>query len=126
MFNDMDWPNLLISLLGGGAVASALSIYNAKSNKDTIDIGNFHSLIEEERAERESIKQEYREYQKAVDRKVEQVKREMTEMRLENQKMIASIYQAYRCKYPEQSRDCPVIQMFTSNCNDCDNKNGCT
>ena len=52
----MEWYNILVLLLGGfGGISGVISLYHAKSNKDTIDIKNLHSIIEEERKEREGL-----------------------------------------------------------------------
>lgn len=112
---------LLLGAVGGvsGIVGGFITMYNAKSNKDTIDISNFHSLLEEERTERKNLSQEYHEYKEIVENKVANVKKEFEKLRQENQKMLRSIYQAYRCKLPERMHDCPVIKSFNNDCS-CD------
>lgn len=118
----MNWYEIIVMVVGAfGGVGGLLSVYNAKSNKDTIDISNMRSLIEEERAERQNLSREYHEYKDSVTRKVESVKEEFDALKQENQKMLRAIYQAYRCRFPEETKDCPVIQMF-QNCQDCQRK----
>lgn len=113
----MNWVELVVMILGAiGGTTGIISIYHAKSKKDTIDISNFHSLIEEERAERKNLLQEYHAYKNEVNDKVLSVKNDFEEMKQENQKMLKSIYQAYRCTLPEKMSECPVIQMFQDNC----------
>ena len=54
----MDWVTILVSVIGAiGGIGGIVTIYHAKSNKDAIDIQNFHSLIEEERTERKQLKE---------------------------------------------------------------------
>lgn len=112
--NDMEWINVVISILAGvGGVSGLIALYNAKSNKDTIDISNFHSLIEEERTERTNLRKEFDEYKLEVHTRVDAVKKEIADMRMENQKMVASIYSAYRCHLPANvETDCPVLTTF--------------
>lgn len=113
----MEWYNVLVLIVGAfGGVGGFISIYNAKSNKDSIDIKNFHSLLEEERIERKNLANEYHEYKNVVERKVETVKVEFEKLRQDNQKMLKSIYQAYRCRLPEKMHDCPVIAAFNNDC----------
>ena len=113
----MEWYNILVLLLGGfGGISGVISLYHAKSNKDTIDIKNLHSIIEEERKEREDLTKEYYQYRQFVDKKVESVKKDFEELKAENKKMIKAIYQAYRCKLPEKMHDCPVIKTFEDSC----------
>ena len=113
----MEWYNILVLLLGGfGGISGVISLYHAKSNKDTIDIKNLHSIIEEERKERENLSKEYYQYRQFVDKKVESVKKDFEELKAENKKMIKAIYQAYRCTFPEKMHDCPVIKTFEDSC----------
>lgn len=113
----MEWYNILVLLLGGfGGISGVISLYHAKSNKDTIDIKNLHSIIEEERKERENLSKEYYQYRQFVDKKVESVKKDFEELKDENKKMIKAIYQAYRCTFPERMHDCPVIKTFEDSC----------
>lgn len=99
-----------------GGIGGLISLYQAKSNKDTIDISNLHSLIEEERTERKNLSQEYHDYKALVEIKVENVQKEFDELKKENQMMIKSIYQAYRCRLPEKLHECPVIKAFNNDC----------
>lgn len=113
----MEWYNILVLILGGfGGISGIISLYHAKSNKDTIDIKNLHSIIEEERKEREDLTKEYYQYRQFVDKKVDSVKKDFEELKAENKKMIKAIYQAYRCKLPEKMHDCPVIKTFEDSC----------
>ena len=81
----MNWYDIIVILFGAvGGTTGLISLYHAKSKKDTIDISNFHSLLEEERTERKNLSQEYHEYKGIVERKVENVKKEFDELRHEN------------------------------------------
>lgn len=117
----MAWYEIVGVLLGSvggisGIVGGFITMYNAKSNKDTIDISNLHSIIEDERKERETLKKEYYQYRQFVDEKVASVKKDFEELKKENQKMVKAIYQAYRCTYPDKIHDCPVIKSFEDSC----------
>lgn len=120
----MAWYEIVGVLLGAvggisGIVGGFITMYNAKSNKDTIDIKNLHSIIEDERAERENLTKEYYQYRRFVEEKVASVKKDFEELKAENQKMVKAIYQAYRCTYPDKLHDCPVIKSFEDSCH-CD------
>ena len=113
----MEWYHIIGVVLGAfGGVSGMISLYTAKSNKDTIDIKNLHSIIEDERKERENLSKEYYQYRQFVDQKVASVKKDFEELKSENKKMIKAIYQAYRCTLPEKMHDCPVIKTFEDSC----------
>lgn len=117
--NKMNWADIVVMVVGAfGGVTGLVSLYNAKSNKDTIDIKNFHLLIEEERTERQNLAQEYREYKEEVNKKVDEVRHRFEKVESDNRKMLGAIYQAYRCRFPETTDDCPVIRMFNE-CHSC-------
>ena len=120
----MVWYEILGIVLGAlGGTGGIISIYKAKSQKNTIDISNFHSLIEEERTERDLIRQEFREYKEEVEHKVTEVKKAFAKLEADNTKLTTAILRAYRCKYPEKAEDCPVIKAYQkeNKCNECNN-----
>ena len=114
------WAGLALGMVGG--TGGLISLYHAKPKKDAIDIQNFHALIEEERKERTILAEEHRAYKEEVNAKVKQVKQDFEKLREENRMMLRAIYQAYRCRFPEDIGDCPVISMFNNQCARCKNK----
>ena len=119
----MDILTIIVSILGAfGGVGGFIALYNAKANKNSIEINNFHQLIEEERAQRESLKAEYESYRQIVNDKVDSIKQEVMQMREQNYKMQASIYSAFRCAYLEKVEDCIVYSNFNKlGCSGCAN-----
>ena len=118
----MEWIGILISVIGAiGGIGGVVSIYHAKSNKDAIDINNFHALIEEERTERQILRKEYEDYKQSVNTRVDEVKREVAEMKAANMTMKAAIYSAYRCTLPTDiDVECPVIATYKKlDCSNC-------
>lgn len=130
----MDWGSIIIAVIGSGVLSTIISaIFDSirqkreqkakkreqESKTDTIDIDNFHKLIEEERRERELMRKEHREYKEEVALRVDEVKKEMLEMRKEREDMISAILQGYACKLPEKPDACPVLRRFKEcqNCN---------
>lgn len=119
-----DWVNIIVLILGAiGGTGGLITLYHAKSKKDTIDLQNFQALIDEERKERTILAEEHRAYKEEVNKKIVQVKQEFAELKKENQVMLRAIYQAYRCRFPEDVEDCPVITMFSKkHCSQCQEK----
>ena len=122
----MEWYNIVVLILGGlgsiGGVAGGISIYNARSNKQTIDISNLTSIIEEERKERTALRQEYDDYKESVDERIRMFKVEFDKMKKNNLRYLKAVYQAYRCKFPKNACDCPVIKAIEDSgvCDACD------
>lgn len=118
----MNWYELAMGFLGViGGGAGFISIYQAKSNKQTIDISNLSSIIKEEREERESLRKEYDAYKESVDERIRMFKVEFDKMKKNNVKYLKAVYQAYRCTYPQNVCDCPVIKAIEESgvCEDC-------
>lgn len=121
----MEWYNIVLLILSGvggiGGVAGGISIYQAKSNKQTIDISNLSSIIKEEREERASLRKEYDDYKESVDERIRMFKVEFEKMKSNNAKYLKAVYQAYRCKYPQNVCDCPVIKAIEDSdiCDEC-------
>jgi peptidoglycan hydrolase CwlO-like protein len=118
----MEWYNIIIAIVGGiGGVSGIISLYNAKSNKTTVDISNYQQLLEDIRKERDTARQENENYRKHVHDRVEEVKQEFTQLKKENEEFKKSILQAYRCPFPEKIQDCPVVQIYEAieNCKTC-------
>lgn len=129
----MDWGSIILALIGSGVVSTIVTaIFDSirqkreqkakereqESKTDTIDIDNFHKLIEEEREERKLMREEHEEYKKSVNKRISEVKAEFDEMRQENNDMMSAILQGYRCQLPETPDDCPVIKRFKE-CKNC-------
>lgn len=120
----MEWYNIIIAIVGGiGGVSGIISLYNAKSNKTTVDISNYQQLLEDIRKERDDARQENEAYHKQVHDRVEEVKKEFLSLKEENEEFKKSILQAYRCPLPARLEDCPVIQLYEKlDCKQCKNE----
>lgn len=134
----MTWYEIIVGLIGViGGSSGVISLYNAKANKQTIDIGNMssmldeaHKMFDEMKEDRDGIKQQFDEYKKETMTYVADFKARFAklETRLDSAEgdvlnLKRSIYQGYRCKYPEKIEDCPVLKEYEKfKCNICDNK----
>ena len=123
----MEWYNIIVLIIGAlGGTAGFISIYHAKSNKDTIDINNMQEMLEEAHKMYDSMKLERQEEQDAFKqykadnmRYVEEFKERfrILEGRLSESeevvlKLRSSIYSCYRCALPSKIDDCPVLVAF--------------
>ena len=120
----MEWYNILTIVLGAfGGVSGIISIYNAKSNKDTIDITNLSNMLDEARKERDIMKQEHAEMKKDMQEHLDSLKEELLNIEERERKHLASIYRAYRCPLYDSQDQCPVLTTFDDNeCDTCTDK----
>ena len=120
----MEWYNILTIVLGAfGGVSGIISIYNAKSNKDTIDITNLSNMLDEARKERDIMKQEHADMKKDMEQHLDSLKEELANIEERERKHLASIYRAYRCPLYDRQDQCPVLNTFDeSECDTCTDK----
>lgn len=120
----MAWYEIVTLLVGAfGGISGFISIYNAKSNKDTIDITNLSKMLDEAREERDIMKQEHAEMKKDMEQHLESLKEELLNIEERERKHLASIYRAYRCPLYERQDQCPVLVTFDDNqCDTCTDK----
>lgn len=135
----MEWYNIVLLLLGGvGGSAGLISIYKARSEKTGIDIGNMREMLDEARKmfndaceEKEQVQKEFTEYKAENMKYIGEFKERFAkvEQRLDQAEgtifdLTSAIYQGYRCKYPENIEDCPVIKEYEKkHCKRCATKN---
>lgn len=107
----MEWYNILVLILSGfGGISGVISLYNAKPNRTKIEVEVLNKVIERLDTELANKEKAFERYQEEVNVRVAEVKKEVLADRAENAKFRIAIYQAYRCRYPENIHtDCPVI-----------------
>lgn len=127
----MEWYNILSIILGAlGGTAGLVSIYHAKSNKQTIDISNMssmldeaHEMFDEMKKERDGVMKEFQEYKNETISRFNKVEKRLDNAEEDVLKLKRSIYQGYRCRYPQRIEDCPVIKEYEKiKCTECDRK----
>lgn len=140
----MEWYNVVLLLLGGiggiGGVGGFIAIYKARSEKTSIDIHNLSQMLEEARKmyntmcdEKEQVKEDFDTYKKDNMQYISEFKERFS--RLENRvgkaedavfRLKGAIYRGYRCKYPDNIEDCPVIKEYEKmQCGECQNEQHC-
>lgn len=138
----MEWYNIVLLLLGGvggiGGIGGFIALYKAKAEKTGIDIGNMREMLDEARKmfndaceEKEQVQKEFTDYKAENMRYIGEFKERFAkvEQRLDNAEgtilnLKGAVYQGYRCKYPENVEDCPVIKEYEKiHCNKCSTKN---
>lgn len=131
----MEWYNVLAIVLGAlGGTAGLVGLYKAKSEKTTIDVSNMqtmlneaHEMYNEMKAEKEAGQEEFKEYKEINNKYISDFKERFAklEKRLDKAEdavfhLKGAIYQGYRCKFPQNIEDCPVIKEYEkSHCEEC-------
>ena len=132
----MEWYNILTLILGAlGGTAGFVGLYKAKSEKTTIDVGNMQSMLDEAhkmydemKEEKNDVNQEFHAYKEETMNYISEFKERFAkvESRLDRAEetvfqLKGAIYRGYRCKFPENIEDCPVIKEYEKlHCDGCD------
>lgn len=119
----MNFWDIILGLLGGGAVAGIISLYNAKANNTSIQADTFKKFFDEAQ---EWTRNELEQYSKEIkELKLERKEfiDEFEQYKLDNKKEFdlmkkdsaikdCAINTAYRCAWIEDVHDCPVIKTM--------------
>lgn len=123
----MEWIDIMIKLLASlGGVAGIISLYQARPKKDALDIANIKTVIDEvqelyekEHKDNQEIRASLRESAEreaqnvvTFHKEIESIQAGLTQTRNEVSRLKKSIYRAYRCKYPQTAKDCPVLDEY--------------
>lgn len=131
MFEGLSLMSILTLIFGGGGlIAGIISLYHAKSQKNTMDAETFKKFFDESeerykgeferysqelqraKVEREEAKKSSDEYRSNTDKKIEDLNNKMNAMQKKNTIKVRAINSAYRCNLPTNIRDCPVLKTL--------------
>ncbi len=137
----MEWYNIVLTVVGAlGGTAGLISIYKARPEKTSIEVKNMkemldeaHKMFEKAKEEKEAEHKEFEAYKTTNMKYIAEFKQrfEKVERRLDKAEeavfqLKGAIYRGYRCKFPENIEDCPVIKEYEKihcdDCGSCDNK----
>lgn len=102
----MTWYEIIAYVVGSvGGIGGIISFYTAKPSKTRMEIDNLREVIEEERNERISLRQEYNEYKAETNEKISALK-------IEHNRNERAILTAYKCEKIKNANECPVISSL--------------
>lgn len=135
----MVWYEIVALLVGAlGGTAGLIGLYKAKAEKTGIDIGNMQEMLNEAHKmfdsaceEKEAIQKEFSDYKAENMKYIGEFKMRFAkvEERLDKAEesvlnLKGAIYQGYRCKYPKNIEECPVIKEYEKeHCKKCATQN---
>lgn len=118
----MEWYEILISIGGlSGIGALFVTLYNAKSNRETIDVNNADKLVEAAHKLVADLEERQVRYEDRVDKKIASYDAKFEKLKSDNEVMRASINNAYRCTWVDDLKNCPVLSRFKIFCEECEN-----
>ena len=131
----MNWLEI-VGAIGGSAGIVALikvgvDVYMAKSGKTKVDVANMKEMLEEAHKMYDTATERYNkivtafdEYKEEVNKREEKRDKKIGEVLKTVNKLERTVTQAYRCKYPENIQDCPVVKSYEekSLCENCGSK----
>lgn len=118
----MNWYEILVMIVGAfGGTSGVLAWYNARSNRDSIDIGNLQRIIAEERETRALREKEHQQEKVEMKSELLELRSHIDRVDKRYDSMLLTVYQAYKCRFPDIPDDCPVIKSFHQ-CDQCHNK----
>lgn len=119
----MEWSeivqNVLVpvgAFLGGGWI---LNFYNAKPKKNSIEIENMRTVIDELQDIIKQNTESSKEYRKTTTEEINALKKEVRELSLRVDIKHEAIYASSGCKFVKKAEDCIVMQTFKEKCQQC-------
>lgn len=116
----MEWSeivqNVLVpvgAFLGGGWI---LNFYNAKPKKNSIEIENMRTVIDELQDVIKQNSESSKEYRKTTTEEINALKKEVRKLSLMVDIKHEAIYASSGCKLVKKAEDCIVMQTFKEKC----------
>lgn len=119
----MNWTEIL-GLIGGGAgivalIKAGIDIYNAKSNRTTVDLSNMQRMLDNALKKNDDLEKRFNDFTDKTHEYIEGLrtaivsrddKIDKLDQRMNHMEKVVNV--AWRCKYPDNISDCPVIQEY--------------
>lgn len=132
----MEWYNILSIVLGAlGGIGGFVGLYKAKSEKTGIDITNMKDMLEEAHKmynaiceEKDKVQEEFTAYKRDNMQYIAEFKERFAKLETRLDKtddmvlhLKGAVFQGYRCKFPDNITDCPVLKEYEKfQCDKCD------
>lgn len=131
----MNWLEI-VGAIGGSAgvvalIKAGIDVYKAKSGKTSVDLDNMNKILQEAIARHDKLEARFDEFQGKAHGYVQELRGMIVardaqinnlEGRINDLERVVNV--AWRCKYPENVDDCPVIQEYEKKrvCEGCGNR----
>ena len=131
----MNWLEILGAIGGSAGVVALIKVgvdvYMARSGKTKVDVGNMKEMLDEAHKMYDEATERYNQlvlkfddYKDDIEKKEEKLYAKIGDLVSKFNKLERTVTQAYRCKYPENIQDCPVVKSYEEKhfCENCGNK----
>lgn len=124
----MDWTQVIVAILGTGiltTVVNAIISRKERASKNTsIDLQNLKGLIDLLTGKISELEGKMKSDRDETHTYITELRTEILTLRQQRDADTKAMLQAYRCKYPEDIKDCPVIKAQAENtCSGCSHSN---
>lgn len=119
----MEWYEIVGSVAGtittflGGKWI--IDLYTAKPKKNSMEIENLKSVIDELQDVIKQNSESSKEYRKTTTEEINALKKEVKDLSLRVDIKHEAIYASSGCKFIKKTEDCIVMQTFKEKCNEC-------
>lgn len=119
----MNWLDVLGAVGGTAGVVSlakvGIDVFMAKSGKTKVDVGNMqemlneaHKMFDEANKRYNALAKRFDEYKEESDKREEKYDKKIEVVENKVLSLERTVTQAYRCKYPDNIQDCPVVKAY--------------
>lgn len=120
----MVWYEIVVALLGSvgglaGVAAFIKSFLTIKQDKEAKEISNEHAEIENLKQfitianeNYDRLSKQFDNYHQQVDKRITFFKEKFDQLEQEKEALDIATMQAYRCKFPPELMDCPVLKIL--------------
>lgn len=120
----MVWYEIVVALLGSvgglaGVAAFIKSFLTIKQDKEAKEINNEHAEIENLKSfitianeNYDRLSKQFENYHQQVDQRITFFKEKFDQLEQEKEALDIATMQAYRCKFPPELMDCPVLKIL--------------
>lgn len=119
----MEWVEIggtilgyIATFLGGGWL---MNLYTAKPKKNSIEIENLRSVIDELQDVIKQNSESSKEYRITTNNEIAELKKQVKDLSFRLDIKHEAIYASSRCTFIKSTDDCVVMQTFREKCNEC-------
>lgn len=123
----MNWTQVIVAIIGTGiltTIVNAIISRKERASKNTsIDLQNLRGLIDLLTGKISELEGKMKSDREETHSYITELRTEILTLRQQRDADTKAMLQAYRCKYPEDIKDCPVIKAQAENaCSGCSTK----